>query len=67
MPRLNVEIHDGVYQRFLRQCKADGRNVSDVIRSLILDFVERRVRETKRLVEGYEKEEEDVERRAENG
>jgi predicted CopG family antitoxin len=49
MPRLNVEIKSGVYKRFLNQCKEDGRSVSDVVRELILDYTERRVREKFRL------------------
>jgi predicted CopG family antitoxin len=49
MPRLNVEIKSGVYKRFLDQCKEDGRSASDVVRELILDYVERRVREKFRL------------------
>jgi len=50
MPRLNVEIKDGVYKRFLNQCAEDGRSVSDVIRELILDYTERRVREKYKLL-----------------
>jgi predicted CopG family antitoxin len=49
MPRLNVEIKSGVYKRFLDQCKEDGRSASDVVRELILDYVERRVREKFRI------------------
>lgn len=49
MPRLNVEIKSGVYKRFLNQCQEDGRSASDVVRELILDYTERRVREKFRL------------------
>lgn len=57
MPRLNVEIKEGVHKRFLDQCAEDGRSVSDVIRTLILDYTERRVREKQELAKIEEKDE----------
>jgi len=49
MSRLNVEIRPAIYKRFMDQCAEDGRSVSDVVRMLMLDFVERRVREKHKL------------------
>ncbi|MBN2256215.1 MAG: hypothetical protein JW704_00020 [Anaerolineaceae bacterium] len=57
MPRLNVEIKEGVHKRILDQCAEDGRSVSDVIRTLILDYTERRVREKQELAKIEEKDE----------
>lgn len=49
MPRINFELKGGIHKRFMAQCAEDGRSVSDVLRVLILDWVERRVREKQRL------------------
>lgn len=45
MSRLNVELKDGLHKRFREQAKEDGRKESDIIRMLILDWIEMRVRE----------------------
>ena len=45
MSRLNVELKDGLHRRFREQAEEDGRKESDVIRMLILDWVENRVRQ----------------------
>lgn len=45
MSRLNVELQEGLHKRFRGQVQEDGRKESDVIRVLILDWVETRVRE----------------------
>lgn len=65
MSRLNVEIKEGVHKRFIEQCAEDGRSVSDVIRMLILDYTERRVREKQELAKICE--EEDAGREAGSG
>jgi len=44
MARINFEIKDSVHKRFIDRCNKDGRTVSDVLRVLILDFVETRAR-----------------------
>jgi Arc/MetJ-type ribon-helix-helix transcriptional regulator len=62
--RLNVEIRSGIYKRFQDQCDEDGRSVSDVVRMLILEFSERRVREKRKLAEINEEKDE---KRAGNG
>jgi len=49
MGRVNFELKSGIHKRFLAQCKEDGRTVTDVLRVLILDWVERRVREKYKL------------------
>lgn len=49
MARLNVELKEGIYKRFSEQVEEDGRSISDVIRTLILDFVEKRCREKERM------------------
>ena len=45
MARVNFELKDSVHKRFLERCNRDGRTVSDVLRALILDFIEARARE----------------------
>ena len=70
MSRVNIEVKDAVHKRFMDQCDEDGRSVSDVIRTLILDFVERRIREKQKLAEIEEKNKEgreDAGRKAETG
>ena len=49
MARINFEMKNGIHKRFLERCDKDGRKVSDVLRTLILDFVEKRVREENAL------------------
>jgi predicted CopG family antitoxin len=56
VPRINIEIKDGIHQKLVDQCQDDGRSVSDVIRALILEFVERRAHEKMILAEIIEKE-----------
>lgn len=42
MSRLNVDIKDDIYGRFVFQCEDDGRKVGDVIRELVLNYTEER-------------------------
>ena len=65
MGRVNFELKDGIHKRFFAQCKEDGRTVSDVVRVLILDWVERRMREKYKLEMSREKD--DDGREAETG
>jgi len=51
MPRINIEVRDTIHKRFLAQCLEDGRSVSDVVRALILDYVEGRIRDKQKLAE----------------
>ena len=55
MARINFELKSGIHERFMGQCAEDGRTVSDVLRVLVLNWTERRVREKQRL-EGQEPE-----------
>ncbi len=36
--RLNVEIKGVVYEEFARNCASEGRSLSDVIRSLVINW-----------------------------
>lgn len=67
MARLNVEVSSAIYKRFQDQCDEDGRSVSDVTRTLVLDFVERRVREKHRLAGLDEEKKEDERGQVGNG
>lgn len=40
--RLNLEVDRGVYLDFREVCKANGRTVSDVVRTLIGEFLQTR-------------------------
>lgn len=42
MKRLNVDIKDCIYNDFLKQAEMDGRSISDIIRLMILDYIENR-------------------------
>ena len=45
MARINFELKNGIHKRFVDRCRKDGRTVTDVLRGLILGFVEKRIRE----------------------
>jgi hypothetical protein len=64
MARLNVELKDGLHKRFREQAEEDGRKESDIVRMLVLDWVEMRVREKGLLQEFEESGEEDERKRS---
>lgn len=45
MPRLNIEVRDVVYKKFIEQAEEDGRSVSDIVRAIIIEWTEGRIRE----------------------
>lgn len=49
MSRLNVDIRDSIYRDFARQVALDGRSNSDVVRELILAWLEKRILEKERI------------------
>lgn len=49
MSRLNVDIRDSIYRDFARQVALDGRSSSDVVRELILAWLEKRILEKERI------------------
>jgi hypothetical protein len=49
MARLNVDIKDNIYMEFLEQVGLDGRSTSDVVRELVLKWLENRILEKDRL------------------
>ena len=49
MARLNVDIKDNIYMDFLEQVGLDGRSTSDVVRELVLKWLENRILEKDRL------------------
>jgi Arc/MetJ-type ribon-helix-helix transcriptional regulator len=51
MSRLNVEIRNSIYQDFVRQVALDGRSSSDVVRELILAWLEKRILEKERIAQ----------------
>jgi Arc/MetJ-type ribon-helix-helix transcriptional regulator len=51
MSRLNVEIRDSIYRDFARQVALDGRSSSDVVRELILAWLEKRILEKERIAQ----------------
>lgn len=52
MARINFELKSGIHKRFVERCDKDGRTITDVMRVLILDFVEKRIREEQSLKDG---------------
>jgi Arc/MetJ-type ribon-helix-helix transcriptional regulator len=51
MSRLNVEIRDSIYRDFARQVALDGRSSSDVVREIILAWLEKRILEKERIAQ----------------
>jgi predicted CopG family antitoxin len=49
MSRLNVEIRDSIYRDLVKQVALDGRSLSDVIREVILVWLEKRIIEKQKI------------------
>jgi len=45
MSRLNVELKDTMYEEFQKRSSIEGRSMSDVVRSLIVDWITKKRRE----------------------